>query len=47
MTSIMMIPTVDEDSEYYMSRTKTAMDCAGASGRRFSGRCHRLPVRDS
>ena len=26
MTSIMMIPTVDEDSEYYMSRTKTAMD---------------------
>ena len=26
MTSIMMIPTVDEASEYYMSRTKTAMD---------------------
>lgn len=26
MTSIMMIPTVDEDREYYMSRTKTAMD---------------------
>lgn len=26
MTSIMMIPTVDETSEYYMSRTKTAMD---------------------
>lgn len=26
MTSIVMIPTTDEDSEYYMSRTKTAMD---------------------
>ena len=26
MTSVVMIPTVDELSEYYMSRTKTAMD---------------------
>ena len=31
MTSIMMIPTVDEDSEYYMSRTKTAMDALARS----------------
>ena len=26
MTSVVMIPTTDENSEYYMSRTKTAMD---------------------
>ena len=26
MTSVVMIPTTDEQSEYYMSRTKTAMD---------------------
>ena len=31
MTSIMMIPTVDEASEYYMSRTKTAMDALARS----------------
>ena len=26
MTSVVMIPTTDEMEEYYMSRTKTAMD---------------------
>ena len=31
MTSVVMIPTTDELSEYYMSRTKTAMDTMARS----------------
>ncbi len=46
MTSIMMIPTVDEASEYYMSRTKTAMDALARSADASLSQCHRLPVRD-
>lgn len=46
MTSIMMIPTVDEASEVLYVPHQDRHGCAGAGGRRFSGRCHRLPVRD-
>ena len=41
MTSVVMIPTTDEMEEYYMSRTKTAMDNMARSG---TARCRQRRI---